>query len=160
VFRFGTSGAEYYKGIDLPKSENIERDLFFMSTTFMTVLGQGENYHMGLFGPLPAPIKEYVAVIYSLMMNDRNQTDCRLKGQTYTLFCILYPPHFSSMLYKRTAIKNIFETKISDLKDLADLTKDFLFELRQEVYQKITEVFTPTSIFSTADKVNFNIKSQ
>jgi len=91
-------------------------------------------------------------------MYDREQVDPRMKGKTYALFCILYPQHFSTLFYKRDAITKIFQNKIKKLTDLADLTEEFLVELRQEVYFKIAEVFSPTSIFDTSLKVpsNFN----
>ena len=146
VFRFGSKGAEFFRGVDLPKSENIERDLYFMSATFMTMVGQGNNYHTGLFGPLPVPIKGYSTIIYSLMMNDRNQTDKKLKGKTYALFCLLYPQRFSTMFYQRSIIEKTFKTNIIKLKDLNEVTELFLIDLREDMHRKIIEVFSPTSI--------------
>lgn len=159
AFRFENTGVEFHKGINIPESANINRDLIYMSTNFMIVLGQGQDYHKGLYGPFPVPIPGYSAIVFSLMMNDRQQSDPRMKGQTYSLFCILYPQLFSVLFYKRVAIERIFDVIIAELPDLADLTEEFLLELRKEVYNKITEIFTSTHILKTTQEILSNNKS-
>lgn len=156
AFRFENTGVQFHKGINIPESATINRDLIYMSTNFMIVLGQGQDYHKGLYGPFPVPIPGYSAIVFSLMMNDRQQSDPRMKGQTYSLFCILYPQLFSVCFFKREAITKIFQNRISELTDLTDLTEEFLLELRKEVYNKITEVFTSTHILETTQEVISN----
>ena len=63
------------------------------------------------------------------------------------------------MFYKRTAITTIFETKITELNDLTDLTEGFLIELRENIYYNITEVFTQDTLPSITNGTSLNIKS-
>lgn len=154
VFRFGTLGAEFFKGIVLPESENLDRDLIYMSSMFMTVLGQGSEYHTGLFGPLPVPIADHSALIYSLVMKDREQKDERLKGETFSLFCILYPQYFSTLFYNRDNITQIFENYLNREKDINDIDEESLKALRVSIYKKVTEIFTPTPLIESLESID------
>jgi len=146
VCKFSELGAEVVAASNLPKGSEFDKYSTFMAVSFMTILGQGREYHEGLFGPLPVPIKGYSSIVFSKIISDRNLTDPRLKGKNFTLFCILYPQEYSLLFYDRKSISKLFDTKLNEIDDLAELSDTFLDDLRTNIYNKVSELIAPKKL--------------
>ncbi|MFW9994901.1 MAG: tetratricopeptide repeat protein, partial [Candidatus Odinarchaeota archaeon] len=140
VFKFSNAGADVALSLNVPESDEFGKCTAFMAVSFITMLGQGDQYHEGLFGPFPIPVKGYSSIIFSKVITDSTQTDRRLSGKNYSLFCIIYPQQFSMLFFDRKAITEIFNNRLEEIDDLANITGDFLENLREDIYKKLTEL--------------------
>ncbi|MFX0062860.1 MAG: tetratricopeptide repeat protein [Candidatus Hermodarchaeota archaeon] len=146
VCKFSKMGVEVIASLNLPERSEFEKYETYMAVSFMTILGQGTQYHEGLFGPLPVPVEGYSSIVYSKIIKDSKQTNGRLKGKNFSLFCILYPQKFSMLFFNRNALVKIFDNRLEEIDDLAALKTDFLVSLRDAIYKKVTELIVPKDL--------------
>ncbi|MFW9991200.1 MAG: hypothetical protein ACFFD4_03995 [Candidatus Odinarchaeota archaeon] len=66
------------------------RDLLNLSCYYSMALGQGNHYHEGLYGPLPALGTEYRSLLYSVLVKDEGQKDPRMDKKNYLVLCFFY----------------------------------------------------------------------
>lgn len=138
VCKFDQFGGKVVTYINPPDEKAFQRYSQYMAVSFMTTLGQGDQYHEGLYGPLPVPFSGYSSMVYSKIILDSSQTDPRLKGKTFSVFCMLYPQQYSILFYDRKTITETFEKRIKQLNSLTELSEGFLAEIRKEIFNKIT----------------------
>lgn len=115
----------------IPRSKQ-EMAGLLMGTVFISVLGQGDMYHEGLFGPLPVPLpdSEVRCLLVSKVLRDSSQEDHRLAGRNYVLVGLVYP---NSAEVERSIIQRLVTDWFNDLTDLALYRKDSLEELRNNL---------------------------
>jgi hypothetical protein len=106
----------------------------FLGTLLITVLGQGDRYHQGVFGPLPVPItgKQLVCLIASKIIRDSRQTDPRLEGQNFAIVAVLY-----SAIYDmdRHLLAELFSSWWDLIQDFSQFDEQFLEQLQAIILQ-------------------------
>ncbi|MHA2365423.1 MAG: tetratricopeptide repeat protein [Candidatus Hodarchaeales archaeon] len=95
-FKISDQGSDVINSDKLPAEEETnyaqETVHLNMGALLLSALGAGHDYNTGLFGPLPfIGNQEYSVLVYAMMLPDRDQNDPRLAGESYCLFCIVYP---------------------------------------------------------------------
>ncbi|MFW9914720.1 MAG: hypothetical protein ACFFGZ_03830 [Candidatus Thorarchaeota archaeon] len=89
---------------------------------YFTAIGQGGEYHQGLYGPLPVPNdKEHVSFVFASLVVDRAQLDERAGGQSYTLICLLCPRSQIPKYIDRAAIEESMSSIMNPLKDVSEI---------------------------------------
>ncbi|MHA2272084.1 MAG: hypothetical protein ACXACI_09495 [Candidatus Hodarchaeales archaeon] len=89
---------------------------------YFTAIGQGGEYHQGLFGPLPVPNdKEHVSFVFASLVADKAQLDDRAAGQSYTLVCLLCPRSQVPKYMDRAAIEESLSNIMNPLKDVSEI---------------------------------------
>lgn len=103
---------------------------------YMLAIGQGDNYHDGLFGPLPVAMKEdYSSLVYASTISDENQNDKRLAKSTYVIICLLYPNDKSNFFTDRGLLHSIFQQEITlKIEDVSEINRFVLRRLREKFY--------------------------
>lgn len=99
------------------------------------LMGQGQNYFQGLYGPIPLKGFEKInisAFIYADLITDSqiNAQDARMEGLNYVIFCFVYPQRFDNTFISRIDINDIFLHFKQRHKDLAFWTEKDLEDLR------------------------------
>lgn len=89
---------------------------------YFTAIGQGGDYHQGLYGPLPVPNdKEHVSFVFAALVTDEAQLDKRAGGQSYTLVCLMCPRSQVPKYIDRPAIEANLDEMITSLKDVSEI---------------------------------------
>lgn len=108
------------------------------------LMGQGQNYFQGLYGPIPLKGFEQIntsAIIYSTLVNDSqiNSQDARMEGKNYTIFCFVYPQRFDNTFISRIDMNDIFLHFKQNHKDLALWTEEDLENLRTSIIDLVVK---------------------
>ncbi|MFX1533800.1 MAG: hypothetical protein ACFFDI_06160, partial [Promethearchaeota archaeon] len=100
----------------------------------MTIVGQGDTYAEGLFGPLPVyGYPDYLSYVFSFLMADPTLEDERSAGITYSLIVLFFPKDFSVAVSSYYSIQEIFNSTIRMLDDVIDINESFFAALREEL---------------------------
>ena len=130
VFELTDMGPELQITINpdlLPYTVVFKSGMFYFS-----IMGQGETYTTGVFGPFPvAEVKNWNAIVYGTMAINPNFQDPRMHGNTYLMIAIFYPVEYNHFFSERDAIKNIFERNLGQAPTQ--------YEWRREVIEKIVK---------------------
>ena len=74
--------------------EQLEVTAVLLGTLLTTLIGQGEKYHEGIYGPLPVPSintnEQIFCQVNTKIVKDSSQTDERLKDKNYVIIAVLY----------------------------------------------------------------------
>ena len=124
---------ENVKTNDLAWNKNI----LMIGSLYSITLGQGLQYHEGLFGPLPFGDKNLRSIIYTLIIDDPSQIQKRTHQQSYVLLCLVFTKSLGPFFYDRQKVKNIFEDQTRTLKTITDIDKNFLEFLRKKILSEI-----------------------
>jgi tetratricopeptide (TPR) repeat protein len=108
------------------------------------LMGQGQNYFRGLYGPIPIKGFEKInnsAIIYADLIYDSqiNSQDARMEGHNYTIFCFVYPQAFDNTFISRIDMHDIFLHFKKNHKDLALWTDDDLQDLRTAIIDLVVK---------------------
>jgi len=126
---------ENVKTNDLAWNKNI----LMIGSLYSITLGQGIQYHEGLFGPLPFGDKKLRSIIYTLIIDDASQIQKRTHHQSYVLLCLVFTKNLGPFFYDRQKVKSIFEDQTRTLKTITDIDKNFLEFLRKKILSEIME---------------------
>ncbi len=128
VFELTDMGPELQITINpelLPYTVVFKSGMFYFS-----IMGQGETYTTGVFGPFPvAEVKNWNAIVYGTMAINPQFKDPRMHGNTYLMIAIFYPVEYNHFFSDREAIKHVFERNLGQAPTQQ--------EWRQEVIEKI-----------------------
>ena len=124
---------ENVKSNDLAWNKNV----LMIGSLYSITLGQGMQYHEGLFGPLPFGDKNLRSIIYTLIIDDPSQIQKRTHQQSYVLLCLVFTKSLGPFFYDRQKVKDIFENQTSTLKTISDIDEDFLEFLRKKLLSEI-----------------------
>jgi tetratricopeptide (TPR) repeat protein len=125
--------------IHVPKEvipeEFVEVALLLMGQLYVAVLGQGEFYHEGLFGPLPVPMPntEFRCLLSSRSIKDSSQTDSRLRRKNYALIGLVYA---RTIELDVVALNEILSSWWEGFNDLAEFTNDKFNVLKRDLLKK------------------------
>lgn len=105
----------------------IDTFLYRFSTPIGMLLGQGDSYHTGLFGPYPVPSSNsYNAFSYSFFLPDTILGTPRNDPNAYVIALLFIP---KNVTVHRSIIEDVFNTFSSSLNNLNDLLSKKNFEL-------------------------------
>jgi tetratricopeptide (TPR) repeat protein len=107
-----------------------------MGALFISVLGQGDFYHEGVYGPLPAPVhnNQLLCHIATKLVKDSNQSDERLEGKNYSLIAILYP---ANLEMDRVLLQENIADWWTTITDLAEFNTLMIDSLKNIIIEKV-----------------------
>ncbi|MFX0116253.1 MAG: hypothetical protein ACFFB3_17015 [Candidatus Hodarchaeota archaeon] len=146
VLKFGTWGPEVVCSdkLSFKPPETSWRDqndwLIGIGAYYFTIIGQGEGYARGFFGPLPVrDHDDYMAYIYSFLAKDPTNLDKRTSGKSYILFCFFLPKTINIAYSSYELMKNTLDFIISDTKTIDEIDSELLAALRESLIGVLTE---------------------
>ncbi|MFX1250285.1 MAG: tetratricopeptide repeat protein [Promethearchaeota archaeon] len=143
TFKVGEAGPTIHKGENIDLSDPARMgEMMHIGTLYAMSLGQGQEYHEGLFGPLPFGRSDLRAVIYTRLVADQTQTEKRSHGMSYMLFCFVFLQKMVPFFYDQQKLEQLFETETSSLNDVTDITQEFLTNLRKKIFSEFTADLT------------------
>ncbi len=119
------------------------KKIVMTGSLFSIALGQGQAYHVGLFGPLPFGEKDLSSIIYSLIIRDLTQVQKRTQNQTYLLLCLVFTKKMGPIFYDRQKLKEIFDSQTKNLKNIEDIDNNFLEFLRKKIISEMLVDLVP-----------------
>lgn len=121
---------------DIPKTLFSESQISYiipvLGPLFMSLIGQGHQYHQGIFGPLPVPISEdpNECIISTKLINDKLQKDPRLKGQNFILIGVFFPRKYK---INNNEYQAVFETWYKFFNDLSEINEENIKKLKSSI---------------------------
>ncbi|OLS27094.1 MAG: hypothetical protein HeimC3_05610 [Candidatus Heimdallarchaeota archaeon LC_3] len=118
----------------IPK-DLVDVALLLMGQLYVAVLGQGEFYHEGIFGPLPVPIPntELRCLLSARTKIDTSAQDTRLKKKNYSLIGILYSKLSEIDVL---TLNDILSDWWGQIDDLAEFSEEKFLSLKQLLLKK------------------------
>lgn len=130
VFKVGNIGPEVVITEKNPFSNEV---LQKMAIFYSVSLGQGDNEHQGLYGPLPVPSMgsedestKYLSLIYSFSIEDPSNLDPRAKGKSFAFLAISMPESLIEIYSNRRRLSSKLNKAMEEIKSVDQLTDDFL----------------------------------
>ena len=112
TFKFTDKGPfPFFYSENLTKDEHINLQLITtIGVLLISVIGQGNAYFSGLFGPIPLKqLPDKLILCYTGMIEDEN-VDERLNNFNYVLLALIFPKVADDLLmYNRKSIQALFE---------------------------------------------------
>ncbi|MHA2501734.1 MAG: hypothetical protein ACXAE3_02505 [Candidatus Kariarchaeaceae archaeon] len=103
-----------------------------VASQLITLVGQGSNYHEGVFGPLPIPrTNDIIAILWSKVMNSNIQ-DVRMAGKTLVVVALGFRQEIINLVPDRETLGKIFS-------DLSSITHEENINIM--LLEKIAEKF-------------------
>ncbi|MHA1717975.1 MAG: hypothetical protein ACTSWX_05675 [Promethearchaeota archaeon] len=115
------------------------KNILMIGSLYSVTLGQGLQYHEGLFGPLPFGDKKLRSLIYTLIIDDPSQLEKRTHKQSYVLLCLVFRKNLGPFFYDRQKVKEIFDNQVQTLESIEYITEEFLEYLRKKILSEIME---------------------
>ncbi len=108
-----------------------------MGGYLFSAIGQGQQYHLGIFGPIPWGPKELkqVAYVYSSMLRDSGVPDTRLKKSNYTLICLILRQDMANLV-ERSGLQRTLDSKVKNISDLANLTEEQIQNMARDIHDQ------------------------
>jgi hypothetical protein len=98
----------------------------------ISLVGQGELYHEGLYGPLPVSSNSsLMSIIYSKKLKNPDIKDERLRGYTLSLICIMFEKDLATVLPTRQLLTTVFDS-FSNLTDIYQVNSELLLNINQK----------------------------
>jgi len=141
VYKHDSRGSVVLITDELPFEENTPNVLETMGFFFSLAIGQGHRHHEGLFGALPLVNEtNHSALIYSVAMKDKEQTDPRMKGMNFILFCLVYQNNLGHYFYDRLELESIFKNYVEKMNDISEITLENLQQLKKDIVDKMSYI--------------------
>lgn len=133
LFKMGHLGPTPVLNIDMD-SLNSGNMLTKMAIYYTTALGQGNCWHLGLYGPFPVPSsKDLLSLNYAFLIADPSNTDLRNKGKSYCILSIVFPRKMETLFNNRFILEDLIKEKIEAFTSLIDINEAVLREIKQEL---------------------------
>ncbi|MHA2272560.1 MAG: PAS domain S-box protein [Candidatus Hodarchaeales archaeon] len=124
LFKMGPKGPALVVTESLPSIEGSQDEFIFrIGVYYLSALGQGNVFNLGLYGPLPllnAP--KHVALAYAFFIDDPAGLDPRTEGKTYAFIVITVPKALVPLFNNRNAIEEVFEEEIGKIDSVHGIT--------------------------------------
>ena len=147
AFKVGEFGPEILCLDSLRLKEYFSDELLMKMAIFFSVsLGQGDNIHKGLYGPLPMPVLEegpevkqleekYVSILYSINLIDEENKDERARGLSFTLITINMPEVIVDVFNKRKQLEELVESILNseNITNVNQITPELLFKIKTSI---------------------------
>lgn len=120
-----------------------------MAIFYATALGQGNNANTGLFGPLPIPEttlqeKTVQSLIFSFKKTDKNNKDERMKKANFCFIVITIEKDLMYQFNNDNSINRFFFNELDKIEDADQITKPFLFQLKQNLLNDVFIINNPS----------------
>ncbi len=123
--------------VNLDMSDPQEQaQILHSGSLFSITLGQGQQYHQGLFGPLPFGDGSSYSLVFAQTIADQTQKEKRTHGRAYFLFSLVYQKKLNLMFYDRNKLSNIFIKYLKNIHEAEDITPAFLNLLLKSVIEE------------------------
>ncbi len=107
------------------------------ASQIISLMGQGENYHEGLYGPIPSMVNPGAMIlIYSRMIPDETMEDIRLHGKTLSVLALAFKKEMMNILPSRSVLNSIF-TPFIEIESRQDVSS----KIMEEICHKFTALF-------------------
>ncbi len=135
LFKMGNLGpTPVFTDIDID-SLNSENMLTKMAVYYTTALGQGDCWHLGLYGPLPVPSnQDLLSLNYAFLIADPSNTDLRNNGKSYCIISIIFPRKIELLCNNRFIIEALIKEKIEGFTSLIEIDEEVLREIKCELF--------------------------
>ncbi|TFH28590.1 MAG: tetratricopeptide repeat protein [Promethearchaeota archaeon] len=131
-------GPMIIEAVNLDVSDPQKQSQILHSGSLISItLGQGQQYHQGLFGPLPFGIDSTYALVFAQTIADQTQKEKRNHGRAYFLFSLVYPKKMNMMFYERSRLNNIFMNQLKNIHEAAEITPAFLNNILKNVTEEL-----------------------
>ena len=129
---------------DLEKGTQLEELLTILGTSLSFLIGAGQSYTEGLFGPLPVPrLQHQSAMAFTKHIKDIGElTDPRWPGMNYCLSLILYPKDIELFFFDRKWLLDHFEHLVGSIIEFKQKKQTFLLtEWRNALVKHLQQQF-------------------
>ncbi|MHA1450643.1 MAG: PAS domain S-box protein [Candidatus Hodarchaeales archaeon] len=156
LIKVGNKGPEMVVTEDLSfAGDRQDETIMKMGLFYSTTLGQGNEGNVGFFGPFPvANVPHHVAMCYSSYIKDRENSDIRMNGKSFSFIVFSMPESLVGLFSDRKAITDIIEKRLENVSDVNDISREFLNSLKRGL------LYLPEGepvMISIIDDVGFNI---
>ena len=104
-------------------------------------VGQGHEYHKGLFGPLPIALPSHSrAFIYSLILTDEENIDKRLNESNLALVTLLLPEKIVKFFNDRILLESLFNQQFNHIESITEITEKFLEHFLSKIKKRIIPI--------------------
>jgi len=117
----------------IPDGIQVETYLQQLGIVFSVIMGQGDQYHSGLFNLPAGKLHDYRVLSYAFRIRDDAAIDDRM-NLAYVFYCVFIPEIIVDYLPPSSQLEKEFETSIHKASDLSEL--DF-HGLKAKIIQKI-----------------------
>jgi len=120
-----------------------------IANIYYLTLGQGIQYHSGLFGPFPFVDQDMRALIFACFFEDKSLQDARMNQQNYCLFTLVYPTSLNPLFYDQQLITSRFDDFIRNFHDIAEISADHLLNFQRQLISELMPDQTRNQEIST-----------
>lgn len=140
MWKFSNQGVDVVGYRTIPQlldEDSVKLASTYLGTLFITLLGQGDHYHQGVFGPVPVglPGKQANSLLSSKVLPDSGQTDMRLEGN-YAITAVIYPAQLN---LDRFLVQDFFEEWYHSIKDLNTFPEEAVSDLVPQLVAHINQ---------------------
>ncbi|MHA2338952.1 MAG: tetratricopeptide repeat protein [Candidatus Hodarchaeales archaeon] len=155
VFKFTDDGPQPFFMVPDVDDDYIFDFLLNFGVILNFLVGQGQNYFGGLYGPIPIQTKSSFAspktieslpsfagkssMIFASLVKDSTIDDARLEGRNYIIFTIVHPSTLDSTFVGREELKQCFEQFINLYPDVSEWTDQNLENLASDVIKTLLQ---------------------
>jgi len=122
-----------FKEEDISDGIQVETYLQQLGIVFSVIIGQGDQYHSGLFNLPAGKLHDYRVLLYVFRIKDDSATDDRM-NLAYVFYCVFIPEIIVDYLPPSSELEREFESSIHKASDLSELN---FHELKSKIIQKI-----------------------
>ncbi|MFX0092327.1 MAG: hypothetical protein ACFFBD_11240 [Candidatus Hodarchaeota archaeon] len=116
-------------------TEDPDNVLDRLGVFFMAVLGQGDAYYEGLYGPLPVHgYEDQLAYLFGFSVHDASITDERSEETAYCNLVLFFPRKIANYLQASfKIISQVLSHAFSEITDIQELTESFLEKIKDQL---------------------------
>ncbi|MFW9928189.1 MAG: hypothetical protein ACFFD1_02230 [Candidatus Thorarchaeota archaeon] len=155
VFKFTDDGPQPFFMLPEVNDDSIFDFLLNFGVILNFLVGQGQHYFGGLYGPIPIQSREdessheqlgihnrlagKSSMIYASLVNDSEVDEIRLEGKNYIIFTIIHPSTLDATFVGREELRTKFEQFIKMNLDVAQWQTPDLENLSNEVIKTLLQ---------------------
>ncbi len=117
--------------------EDQELFLLKIGAFYLSIVGQGHEKFLGLFGPLPVTgLPVWQSYIFSFQVTDDTLQDERLQNIAYCVLVILFPENeIEEINFLRYHLEILLKKYFEDVKTVSDINKSTMTALQQSIIE-------------------------
>lgn len=156
AFKFVESGPVPFFMTPMIETNNMKRFLINFGVILNFLIGQGQNYFGGLYGPIPVSlvlsdvenleqdqtIGKFAGksgLIYSAVVKDSEIDEKRLEGQNYVIFTIIHPSWLDATFIGREELKALFQRYLNYNQNVSTWNENALHTLANDAIKLILQ---------------------
>ncbi|OLS27274.1 MAG: hypothetical protein HeimC3_04450 [Candidatus Heimdallarchaeota archaeon LC_3] len=155
VFKFTDNGPQPFFMVPEVENDSVFDFLLNFGVILNFLVGQGQHYFGGLYGPIPiqtrganTPVDSIDALpsfagkssmIYASLVNDKSLEEKRMDGRNYIIFTVVHPSTLDSTFVGREELKKCFEHYVNIHPEVTEWTDQSLEQLAGEVIKTLMQ---------------------